>query len=754
MRGNAEMIKRWLNEVSECLNSSHPMVQYHGLNLMYELKKQDRLALQKLVCGFATGQQGGDVGSRPPAVETLLISHSTGMIISETDPQIIKLLLSYLVACLRNKSDIVTFEAARALCYLAQIETEQSGSRRLNATATTVMGVDFSHALTILQIGLGSPKSVKRLAALRTLNQLCRSRPVIVSRCNVDIDPLLSDENRNIATLALTVLLKTAQESNVDKLVKQIGSFMDDLSDIYRLDVVSAIRSLSESYPSKYRTMMAFLASALRDENSQEVKSAVTTAIIAIVHSIPESLDLGLMHLCEFIEDCEFPNLCASILTFLTEHVPRTSEPTKYVRFIYNRVILENAAVRLIAVESLYRIAVLCKQLKKDIALLLNTAKYDSDDEVRDRVVHYLESLNHSDVRSVSTFSGISDDEQGGATISIDALFESLQDYMNDPVKVSHTFDIKSVPDEIAYREELRTREAAAAAASAAREAATKAPAVTGGVSMSSGISEAALEGARPEFLVGVGAIINVELLGHVQHICKPVMLTEPEAEYTVEVVKHVYLHHTVMEFFIRNTVENVVLRNVLVKLGNVDPASWGEIGSVPIQSLSFNEGKSAVTVLARNGPTPIGTFPATLHFIQHEDGDQVGFPDDFAIDSVKISIADYIGARPLPLGQFPRAWESLAFEKIQKYSLNYRTLEAAIGGLQSSLNMAACEGTERIEVGTQRPTLLLAGNYIGGVPLLVQIILFMHPQRGCMIQLTARGGTEQASEAPLGALK
>jgi coatomer protein complex subunit gamma len=50
--------------------------------------------------------------------------------------------------------------------------------------------------------------------------------------------------------------------------------------------------------------------------------------------------------LCEFIEDCEHTSLATRILHLLGREGPRTTTPAKYIRYIYNRVILENAPVR------------------------------------------------------------------------------------------------------------------------------------------------------------------------------------------------------------------------------------------------------------------------------------------------------------------------------------------------------------------------------------------------------------------------
>ena len=69
--------------------------------------------------------------------------------------------------------------------------------------------------------------------------------------------------------------------------------------------------------------------------------------------------------------------------------MPGTSHPSKYIRFIYNRLILENALVRAAAVDSLSKIAMKCPKLRKDVLILLQFGANDNDDEVRDRINLY-----------------------------------------------------------------------------------------------------------------------------------------------------------------------------------------------------------------------------------------------------------------------------------------------------------------------------------------------------------------------------
>jgi coatomer protein complex subunit gamma len=42
-------VKRWVNEAQEAVNSDNIMVQHHALGLLYHIRKNDKLAVTKLV---------------------------------------------------------------------------------------------------------------------------------------------------------------------------------------------------------------------------------------------------------------------------------------------------------------------------------------------------------------------------------------------------------------------------------------------------------------------------------------------------------------------------------------------------------------------------------------------------------------------------------------------------------------------------------------------------------------------------------
>jgi coatomer protein complex subunit gamma len=141
-------------------------------------------------------------------------------------------------------------------------------------------------------------------------------------------------------------------------LMKQITSFMSEISDEFKVIVVDAVRSLCLKFSSKQASILTFLSSTLRDEGNYDFKRAVVEAIFDMIKFIPDSVEAALAHLCEFIEDCEYTKLSVRILHLLGVQGPKQKQPSKFIRFIYNRVILENAVVRAAAVSSLAKFGV------------------------------------------------------------------------------------------------------------------------------------------------------------------------------------------------------------------------------------------------------------------------------------------------------------------------------------------------------------------------------------------------------------
>ena len=198
----------------------------------------------------------------------------------------------YLHASLRHKSDMVMFQAARTIAELNQVTS-----------------AELAPAITCLQLFLASGKSILRFAAVRILNGVSMKQPAALAACNSELEALLTDTNRSIAVYAITTLLKTGSEASVDRVLKQIRAFMADIPDDFKVVVVDAIHALCLKYPAKYRTLLNFLSHMLREEGGYEFKRAIVEATLVLMRAIPDAREPGLLHLAEFIEDCEFTQL-------------------------------------------------------------------------------------------------------------------------------------------------------------------------------------------------------------------------------------------------------------------------------------------------------------------------------------------------------------------------------------------------------------------------------------------------------------
>lgn len=154
-------------------------------------------------------------------------------------------------------------------------------------------------------------------------SQVAQTHPQAVTSCNSEMDTLVTDSNRSIATLAITTLLKTGSEASVDRLMKQISTFLGEISDEFKQVVVEALQGLCLKFPQKQAALMAFLDTMLRDEGGFAYKKAIVDAMITIIHQQPETKEKGLSYLCEFIEDCDFAYLSSQILHLLGVEGPK-----------------------------------------------------------------------------------------------------------------------------------------------------------------------------------------------------------------------------------------------------------------------------------------------------------------------------------------------------------------------------------------------------------------------------------------------
>ncbi|CAL9116578.1 unnamed protein product, partial [Musa acuminata var. zebrina] len=726
LQTNPEIVKRWSNEVQEAVQSRAALVQFHALALLHQIRQNDRLAVSKLVTSLTKGSV------RSPLAQCLLIRY-TNQVIRESSSNTQageRPFFDYLESCLRHKAEMVVFEAARAI-------TEFNG----------VTSRELTPAITVLQLFLSSSKPVLRFAAIRTLNKVASTHPLAVTNCNIDMESLISDQNRSIATLAITTLLKTGNESSVDRLMKQITNFMSDIADEFKIVVVEAIRSLCLKFPLKYRSLMNFLSNILREEGGFDYKKAIVDSIVVLIRDIPDAKEIGLFHLCEFIEDCEFTYLSTQILHFLGNEGPKTSDPSKYIRYIYNRVILENATVRACAVSTLAKFGAMVDSLKPRIFVLLRRCLFDGDDEVRDRATLYLNTLG-SDASVGGTDEDVKDFLFGPLDVPLVNLETSLQNYEASDIP----FDIYSVPREV------KSQPLAEKKAPGKKTAGLGAP-PSGPTSVVDAYEK--LLSSIPEF----------SSFGKLFKSSSPVELTEAETEYSVNAVKHIFDGHVVFQYNCTNTIPEQLLEMVTVFVDASEAEDFSEVVSKPLRTLPYDSpGQTFVAFEKPEGVPATGKFSNLLKFVVKEvdpatgEAEEDGVEDEYQLEDLEIVAADYM--LKVGVSNFKNAWESMdpGNERIDEYGLGVKeSLAETVTAVIDILGMQPCEnqivsvlilvcqicwqGTEVVLSNSKSHTCLLSGIFVGNVKVLVRVSFGIDGSKQVAMRLAVRSEDPEISE-------
>ena len=222
--------------------------------------------------------------------------------------------------------------------------------------------------------------------------------------------------------------------------------------------------------------------------------------------------------MCEFIEDCEHDNLSTRVLHLLGREAPKTPNPSSYIRFIYNRVILESTKVRAGAGTALAMFGVQFVDLRPSIQVLLKRCLLDSDDEVRDRATFYLKMLTEAAESLIHNF--ILD----GLQVSPAGLERSILDYLRSQ-SYSSAFDLRTVPvvQQALSQPEKRVPQLIE------EEEKPKAPKVE-------------------PYAAQLAAIPQFAALGPVFKSTARIALTESIAEYTVHMIKHTFANAIVLQ--------------------------------------------------------------------------------------------------------------------------------------------------------------------------------------------------------------
>ncbi|KAH0478788.1 MAG: hypothetical protein KVP17_001301 [Porospora cf. gigantea B] len=663
------------------------------------------------------------------------------------DSAVDKQFLPFLENRLKSGSAMVKLEAAKCLVDLAVLDETSETTGKLR---------DFISLKTVVQTLnslLSHPKTPAKFAAIRKISQLAQHRPSCVMPIVSDIEGLLNDSNRTVGTLALFTLLKTSQESNLERLLKHIQTVITEVSDPFKADIVAVVHELAVQYPAKQRLILNFLSAHLREESSTKVKTAIAESLMRLSEDIPACRSLAVAALSEFIEDCESAILCARIVSYLGRLAPQLENPGQVVRFIYNRLILENAVVRVSAVSALANVADECPSLREDLLVLLETTlrefvlpfPVDVDDEVRSVSRIYLQTCSRHDSDETSTTVSIADALETDVGCSVDKLAAHLNLLYEqgdlDALGIINLEDLPTPQTEPTPAED---------AASQLTAAVLHLP--VGEVEESLGVVSLLDELNLDQVLPG-----GVSALGRLLSTGPPVDVTEAESEYRVQVFKHFFENRSylLLEFQVTNTLEDQLLRNITadVTVQRTPTDSIAVVGAVPaVRDCGFDSAVSCFALLRLSeGPLVEVSLRCSLTYTVIEPNDE--FEDDFPVNPFRLNVTDFIASTPFRPGVFRSAWkeaENYPEETLKlSFGQQFSSLQEAVTNLIHTVQLAPCDLSDIVDPTAAMTSVSLAGCVVGtDEKVLLKAVVGSTDSHGIVMKLAIRCGVPEVRAA------
>lgn len=743
-----DVVKRFSNEAMETVNSSklfpknqfllHEsyaagtrtlpitsyMYQYHALGLLYQLKSHDKMSMIKLITSLHDGL------SLKNLLSIIQLIRYINRVLSD-DPSLMPHLYPILASFLKHKSDMVELEACKTLTSLQHLVKDQ----------------DFMPVILTLQKLLTVPRSATRFAAVRLINKISLKHPVNVLVVNLELEELIDDPNRSVSTLAITTLLKTfgvgtiesTSSDSVDRLILKMTSLMDDITEDFKIVIIEAIESLALNFHSKHKRLVEFLSNLLREDGSLKLKLAIVEALFDLIKFLPEdsAKQLILMNFCEYIEDCEFTELLVRILHLLGDEGPKTSQPSFYIRHIYNRLVLENLIIRSSAVIALAKFGVLCDEpLASNVRNLLTKSLRDVDDEVRDRASLSLCFIDNKRQKLI-----VNDGK-----FNLAALEGKLTHYLNDESNFSTAFQISEVPlltlDEIKsmeYNDKLSQLDKHADGSGANDNSKLSQSAED-----NSGSEDAAKEYLKQqEYAAKLAEVDEFAEYGKLtKSTSEPIYLTDKENEFVVTVVKHFFAetNKLMLQYDITNTLSLLVLQDVSIE-AQPDNQAYEKEYIFPLAELRPQQtgtvyvSFSVPNILEDDMLAALGnTLSYTSKDIIDDEGGidptDEGIQDDYQIEDLEIVAGDFIF--PLYNPNFTALFDELPGEDSTVVTVSgVSTIESAAVVLSKAFSCMALDGTDYVPSDSTAHVLKLLGKDVWGGKVAIQLRMAL---RGALV--------------------
>lgn len=391
LKGNM-IAKTWIGEINDKLNSAikePTLVAFHILLLLKEIKSSDKLYLIKTYNNLFS-----QVKSQFATCQ--LIRYVRDIIKNDDieDTKIRGQLIGFLELCSnKDGTEAIVLESVRAILSIP------------NCKESLVQ-----NSLKQLIRLLSSHKTCIKYGALKTLNEICTEHSSSLALdIFVDLEKIIEKDkstiNVSFRSLALSIFLKVSKylsDNRLEKMLKMITDQFSLFKEELKVEIITICNNISQKNESKFKIYFNFFASLMKLESSESTKIELIETIKWYINNSSEFKKQGIMCLAEFMEDCPYEKIKIIILDILGKESANINYKNQIIRYVYNRIILEEKSVRMAAISSLRNIALSDNEgnIRNKILILLKNCLKDHDCEIRERTLMYIKQLNTENLNS------------------------------------------------------------------------------------------------------------------------------------------------------------------------------------------------------------------------------------------------------------------------------------------------------------------------------------------------------------------
>jgi len=750
-----EVVKKCSEEIHQLLisNKEHD-VQYKAFILIQTLKQGDQVSFIKTLNAMI--QNSSQYGELTlvyliRALGILLgvggIATSSGSVVEQ---KAVASYIQFLEDCISKESKAVMLEAARILVQIKSLE-----NKRLK---------NLVQKLTDL---LGTEKETYIYSALRVFNDLLKN-PLRLTLFNnfEEIRNMLASKNKAVVSMSISILVKISTPENLESLLGQIFDLIDDLPSFVKYEIIdNAILALKKN-PKTMTSIMKFLNNCLKDKGDAEFKAFITKAV-GFVSDLDGSIRTQTLDFfTEYIEDSQNADITLSMIDIIGKLLLKAEEPQNYFKYLINRLTLDPPKVRAATITCLGQLGLKKNALIDDIIMILSPFINDvKNEEVKARAEYYTATLHqrlHDLLRHHNLPNG-----KDAVTETIDLNFmisaNDVESLLNNIEKelANGSYDTSFInfanlkkEQSIEKTFEKPSKKADDIRSNNARSSESEAKNQNLGSFNNLKKFKPEKNEAERELDKFFASKKECSNFGEVLVSSDYMNLSDPEAEFYVQLKKHFFKDFVSLEFVFQNNSENLI-RNLKIDVifDNDYLASFNIISQTSIESGAT--GKTFINLRKANSFLISSEFESVLHFtavVMNGKEELNSYQDEFHLENFEIKTSDFVCKFPfeVSLPQFQNSWDDFknSEPQTQNYQLDFKTIDAAIAALIQIYGMSVCGESHLVDTSKNFHILYLAGLYLNKLPVLVSCQIGFDAQRKCIVVLKARSDIEELSSA------